>query len=270
MLSVNTNSGAMAALQSLNATNKELSQVQSRINTGLKVAGPKDDGATYAIAQNIRSTVAGLDAVKDSLDRGVSAVDTAVAAGQSISDLLIEMKEKAIAATDASLDTSSRNALNADFTALRDQISTIVANAEFDGVNLIDGSLSSIAVLANDEGSTITVSAQELTVSAGLSVASVDLSTATNAGAARSAIDAAIQTTNSRLAALGTDSKSLDIHKDFIGQVQDTLTAGIGNLVDADLAKESARLQSLQIKQQLGVQALSIANQAPQTILGLF
>ncbi len=108
MLSVNTNSGAMVALQNLNATNKQLAEVQTRINTGLKVAGPKDDGATFAIAQNIRAEVAGLDAVKDSLDRGVSAADTAPA-GQSISDLLIEMKEKAVAATDASLDTASRN-----------------------------------------------------------------------------------------------------------------------------------------------------------------
>lgn len=269
-LSVNTNTGAMVALQNLNVTNNQLAEVQSRINTGLKVATAKDDGATFAIAQNIRSTIAGLDAVKDSLNRGVSASDTALAAGQSISDLLIEMKEKAVAATDASLDTSSRNALNADFAALRDQISTIVANAEFDGINLIDGSISSVSVLANDEGSTITVSAQELTVSAGLSVLSHDLTTATNAGQARSAVEAAIQTANAALAALGTDARSLEIHNTFIGQIQDTLTTGVGNLVDADLAAESARLQSLQIKQQLGVQALSIANQAPQTILGLF
>lgn len=269
MLSVNTNSGAMVALQNLNATNKQLAEVQTRINTGLKVAGPKDDGATFAIAQNIRAEVAGLDAVKDSLDRGVSAADTAIAAGQSISDLLIEMKEKAVAATDASLDTASRNALNADFVALRDQISTIVANAEFDGVNLIDGSVTNIQSLANDSGSTITVTSQLFTLT-GLSISSDTLTTVTNSAAARLAVDAAIETANSRLASFGTDAKSLEIHKDFVGQLQDTLNTGIGNLVDADLAKESARLQSLQIKQQLGTQALSIANQAPQSILGLF
>jgi len=269
-ISVNTNSGAMVALQNLNSTNKELQTVQSRINTGLKVAGPKDDGSTFAIAQNIRAKVAGLDAVKDSLDRGVSAADTAIAAGSSISDLLIEMKEKAVAATDASLDTASRNALAADFTALRDQITTIVSNAVFDGVNLIDGSTTTdIQALANDAGSTITVSAQLFTLT-GLSISAATLSTVTNAGAARSAVDAAISTANSRLAALGTDAKSLEIHKDFVGQLQDTLSQGVGNLVDAALTKESARLQSLQIKQQLGVKALSIANQAPQTILGLF
>ena len=269
MLSVNTNSGAMVALQNLNSTNKQLAEVQTRINTGLKVAGPKDDGSTFAIAQNIRAEVAGLDAVKDSLDRGVSAADTAIAAGQSISDLLIEMKEKAVAATDASLDTASRNALNADFTALRDQISTIVSNAEFDGVNLIDGSTTNIQALANDSGSTITVSSQLFTLT-GLSISANTLSTVTNSSAARSAVDAAIETANARLANLGTDAKSLEIHKDFVGKLQDTLNVGVGNLVDADLAKESARLQSLQIKQQLGTQALSIANQAPQSILGLF
>lgn len=268
-ISVNTNSGAMVALQNLNVTNKELQTVQSRINTGLKVAGPKDDGATFAIAQNIRANVAGLNAVKTSLDRGVSAADTAIAAGSSISDLLIEMKEKAVAATDASLDTASRNALSADFTALRDQISTIVSNADFDGVNLIDGSVTNIQALANDTGSTITISSQLFTLT-GLSISAATLSTVTNAAAARSAVESAIGTANSRLASFGTDAKSLEIHKEFVGQLQDTLNQGVGNLVDADLAKESARLQSLQIKQQLGVQALSIANQAPQTILGLF
>lgn len=268
--SVNTNTGAMVALQNLNGTNSELSEVQNRINTGLKVAGPKDDGSTFAIAQNIRATVAGMNAVKTSLDRGVSAADTAISAGKAVSDLLIDMKEKAVAATDASLATASRNALDADFQALRDQISTIVDNAEFDGVNLLNGSLTSISVLANDDGSTIVISDQDLTVSNGLGITSHDLSTATSSAATLSAVDAAIETVNSRLAALGTDAKTLDIHKTFVGQLQDTLKTGVGNLVDADLAEESARLQSLQIKQQLGTRALSIANQGPSSILGLF
>ncbi len=130
--------------------------------------------------------------------------------------------------------------------ALRDQISTIVANAEFDGVNLIDGSVTNIQSLANDSGSTITVTSQLFTLT-GLSISSDTLTTVTNSAAARSAVDAAIETANSRLASFGTDAKSLEIHKDFVGQLQDTLNTGIGNLVDADLAKESARLQSLQI-----------------------
>jgi flagellin len=271
MLSVNTNTGAMVALQQLNATNRELGEVQTRINTGLKIAGPKDDGAVFAIAQNMRGEIAGFEAVKTALDNAVSVVDVGLAAGQSISDLLIEMKEKAVAALDQSLETSSRNALQNDFAALRDQIATIVGNAEFNGFNLLDGSATSLSVLANPDGATITVSAQNMsTGTAGLAISALTLATATNATAARSALDAAIDTANQNLAVLGTRAKTLDIHNGFVDKLIDSLTTGVGNLVDADLAKESARLQALQIKQQLGTQALSIANQAPQTILSLF
>src|SRR5882757_2587558 len=152
MLSVNTNSGAMVALQYLNKTENELQTTQTHINTGLKVATAKDDGATFAIAQNMRGNVAGYQAVSDSLNRGVSTVDVALSAGQSISDLLNELKSKALAAADASLDTASRNALNADFTALRDQITAIVQNANFNGTNLVDGSVPNITALASADG----------------------------------------------------------------------------------------------------------------------
>src|ERR1700692_3953902 len=152
MLSVNTNTGAMVALQYLNKTENELLVAQTHINTGLKVATAKDDGATFAIAQNMRGNVSGYQAVSDSLNRGVSTVDVALSAGQSISDLLNELKSKALAAADASLDTASRNALNADFTALRDQITTIVPNGAFNGTNLVDGTTANFQALASAGG----------------------------------------------------------------------------------------------------------------------
>ena len=270
MTSINTNVGAMVALQNLNKTQMDLRDVQTRLNTGLEVAGPKDDGAIFAIAQNMRAEVAGLNAVRDSLGRGVSVTDVAIAAGQAISDLLIEMKEKAVASRDASLETSSRTALDADFSALKDQITTIVNNAEFNGINLLTGS-NDLAVLANDSGGLLTVQAQTMTVSNGLGLtAGLDLTTVAGASASLGAVQSAIEDVSAKLAELGTGGKSLEIHADFVGKLQDSLKAGIGNLVDADLAAESARLQSLQIKEQLGVQALSIANQSPQLVLSLF
>src|SRR5215813_7357672 len=166
MLSVNTNSGAMIALQYLNKTEGELQTTQTHINTGLKVATAKDDGATFAIAQNMRGNVRGYQSVSDSLNRGVSTIDVAISAGQSISDLLNDLKAKALAAADASLDTASRNALNADFTALRDQITTIVSNAEFNGTNLVNGSVGTVTALASADGTKkITVQTQDLTLS---------------------------------------------------------------------------------------------------------
>src|SRR5258707_12416127 len=150
--SVNTNTGALVALQYLSATQSELTTTQNAINWGLKVASAKDDGSTFAIAQNQRGSVAGCSAVTDSLSRGSSAIDVALSAGQSISDLLIQLKTKALAGSDSSLDTASRQAMNANFTALRDQISTIVKNAVFNNFNMVDGSTNQVQFLPFAEG----------------------------------------------------------------------------------------------------------------------
>jgi flagellin len=270
MNSVNTNVGAMIALQNLNATNSELSQTQNRINTGLKVASAKDNGAVWAIAQNQRATSQSLNSVKESLQRGQSTVDVAISAGETISDLLLQMKEKALASADAGLDTTSRKALADEYKSLVNQISKAVNNAEFNGGNMIKQGGVTVKSLANaDASSVITVQAQTLTTTA-LSVASTTIGTQTLASTAIASINKAISTVSSKLSQLGTGSKALGSHLEFINKLQDTIDAGVGNLVDADLAKESAKLQALQTKQQLGVQALSIANQAPQVLLSLF
>lgn len=269
--SVNTNSGALVALQNLQATNAELATVQSRINTGKKINNAKDNGAIWAIAQGQRSEIQALNAVKDSLDRGASAVDVSLAAGESVSDLLVQLKEKALAAKDTSLSTASRTALSEDFNAIKTQITTVVGNATFNGVNLLDGSATNgFKALANSAGdSTIDVASQTMSLAA-LSLSASVISSATAAGTALTAVDAAIAKVSGQLAKLGTGAKSIDMQRTFVGKLSDALESGVGNLVDADLAKESARLQSLQTKQQLGVQALSIANSSTSVLLGLF
>ncbi len=272
-ISVNTNAGALVALQNLNVTSRQLESVQNRISTGLKVASAKDNGGVFAIAQKLRGDVRSLGVVDQSLNRVQSLVDVASAAGQAISDLLIDLKEKALAATDTSLDAQSRTALNEDFVALRDQIKTIVANASFNGKNLINGSTNSVTALANAAGSAvITVLDEDLSLGgAVVTVGAAEvINTSAAAATALAAVNASLTNVNSSLARLGTKSKALEIHTSFTTKLSDALTASIGNLVDADLAKESANLQALQVKQQLGVQALSIANQAPQTILAFF
>jgi flagellin len=271
--SVNTNNGAMIALQNLQATNKELDTVQNRINTGKKVNNAKDNGAIWAIAQGQRSEISALNAVKDSLDRGASAVDVSLAAGESVSDLLVQLKEKALAATDVSLTTAARSALNEDFKAIRDQITTVVNNASFNGVNLLNGSnTAGYRALANTTGSTITVGDEDLRLGQTIITvaATTSIGTSTLANTALGLVNASIDRVSASLARLGTGAKSLETHRTFVGKLSDALEAGVGNLVDADLAKESARLQSLQTKQQLGVQALSIANSSTSILLGLF
>jgi flagellin len=271
--SVNTNLGALIALQNLNATNVELAATQTRINTGKKVATAKDNGAIWAIAQGQRADIGALGAVKSSLDRGVSAVDVSLAAGESISDLLLQLKEKALAATDRSLQTAARAALNEDFRAIRDQINTVAANADFNGINLLRTGATGFQALANAAGTaTLTVSPEVLALgSTNVTVtATTTIGTATLATTALGLVNASIDRVSGALARLGTDAKALETHRTFVGKLTDALESGVGNLVDADLAKESAKLQSLQTKQQLGVQALGIANQSPQILLSLF
>jgi flagellin len=271
--SVNTNPGAMTALQYLNQTQAELNQTQGEINSGLKVATAKDNGAVYAIAQNQRASVAGLQSVINSLNNGSSSIDVALSAGQSISDLLIQLKQQALSASDSSLDTASRAALNASFQALLGQITTIVSNATFNGSNLVNGTTQMITALASSDGSRhVTTLAQNMSLSGPVVLISAAASISTQASA--SSLIATIQTSltnvDAALAKLSSGAAKFSIQATFTQNLSDTLTAGIGNLVDANMAQESAKLQSLQVKQQLGVQALSIANQSPQTILSLF
>jgi flagellin len=273
MISVNTNSGAMVAMQTMNRTNSEMSKSQNAISTGLKVASAKDNGALFAIANKMRSDVTAYDRVRESTDRAASILDTGIAAGESIMELLNEMKGKALAASQTGLSTGSQNALNADFVQLRDQITSIVANASFDGANMI-GATPANAIALGDAagGNAITVNGVSLalgsttiTVAAGTAITSAALG-ATALGLVNASIDAL----GTQLATWGAGAKRLEVHKTFVSKLQDALTNGIGSIADADLAKESAKLQALQTKQQLGIQALSIANSSSQSALSLF
>lgn len=272
--SIHTNAAAMAALQQLAKTNVEIETTQSRVSTGYKVAGARDNSSVYAVAQNMRGDIAALGSVKTSLDRANSITDVALAAGEAISDLLVQMRSVAVAATDPSIDGVARAAYNNDFREFVEQIQTIVNEGEFDGANLINGGLTNgISFLADaDASSALTVASENMSLSGAIVTlaTTASLGTTTLASTQVSALNTSLDNVNAALSRLGASANRLDTHIGFIGRLQDSLTSGVGNLVDADLAKESARLQALQVKQQLGVQALSIANQNPQTILSLF
>ena len=273
MLSVNTNTGAMTALEYLNQTNDQLNTTQNEISSGLKVASAKDNGAVFAIAQNMRGDVAGYSAVTDSLNRATSTVGVAMSAGQSISDLLIQMKQTALSASDQSLDTASRQALNASFEALRSQIASIVQNAQFNNFNILNGSTNQITALASADGThKITVAAENMSLSGSIVTITSTATITTQASASTmvATVESSLTNVNAALAQLGSGSAKLSVQTSFVSNLSDALTTGIGNLVDANMATESAMLTSLQTKQQLGVQALSIANQSPSIVLKLF
>lgn len=272
--SVHTNNSAAIALQNLTRTNERLGDVQGRISTGLKVQGAKDNAAIWAIAQGQRADVGALTAVKQSLDRATSVADVALSAGESVSDLLNQLKEKVVAAQDGSLKTQSRQLLDNDFKALLRALASQISNASFDGGNLLNGSLTTgIKFLANaDATGFVTLTAHDLSLSGSIIELSLSdsLLNLTSAAQALNRLDDSITQLNAALGSIGAQAKQIEAHNSFVTKLMDTLESGIGNLVDADLAKESARLQALQVQQQLGAQSLSIANQAPQIILSLF
>ncbi|MGB3721386.1 MAG: flagellin [Pacificimonas sp.] len=292
-LSVNTNSAALNALQMLSQSTRQLDETQLRVNSGLKVRSAADNAAVFAIAQNMRAEHRGLEAVMDSLNRSQSVLDVTMAATESVQDILIQMRAKAVAAADAGLDENSREALRRDFESLRDQMQVMVGNASFNGSNIIDGADGEglTAIVAPDASLTITVPRVNLQLAAdGTSTFSPPVQDedgtfsgdfihlamdssfddAPEARALIAAIDVSIKNLSQGLTVFGAASKTIETQQTFAVRLGDAIEKGIGQLVDADIARESARLQALQVKQQLGIQALQIANSQSQSILSLF
>lgn len=271
--SINTNASSLLGVRNLQSNSKSLSATQNELATGKSVNSARDNAAILSISQILQSDVAGLNSVKSSLDRAISSTDVALAAGDQVSDLLIDLKEKAVLASDPGLDEGSRLALNDEFTALRDQITSIVSNAEFNGTNALKSGGDNITALVGGDGEgNITVNAQDLSLG-GSNVtlsASQNISTQADAAAAVIALEDSISNTGSALSALGSGAQQLQQTKEFAETLQAKTQEGIGNLVDADIAAASAEFTAGQVREALGVQSLSISNQQPGAILSLF
>jgi flagellin len=273
MLSVNNNPGALVALQNLTATSASLQQAQAEVSTGLAIATPQDNGAIWAIAQNERGTSNSLDAVIQSLQRSQSTVQVATSAGTSISNLLNQLKTIALSASDNSLDATSLAAYNTQFKSILKQITQVVNNSDFNGVNMIKNGGTTLYALATASGSALTVLAEDLSLGGanmGALTATSSIGTTALATTMVTTVQAAITAVNSALGVMGTGATALQNQLTFVQNLQDTLDTGVGNLVNANLGKESAQLTALQTKQQLGIQALSIANQSSSVLLSLF
>jgi flagellin len=273
-ISVQTNAPALLALENLNKTAADLAQTQNIISTGMAVSSAKDNASVWAIAQGQRADIGALAAVTTGLNRATSIADVAGAAGQSISDLLIQLRQKVVGAMDPSLDPTSRQALNSDYKSILNQITDVVNTATFDGANILNGSIgANIQFLADATGAAfITLSVKNMTLGGAIITlgATSTIGTITAATANLPLLDSSISKVDQALGDIGAQAKAISNHTTFVAKLSDVLTTGVGNLVDADMAKESARLQALQVQQQLGIQALSIANAAPQSILSLF
>jgi flagellin len=272
-LSVNNNASALLALQNLNQTTQNMQTTESAVSSGLAINAPQDNPAIWAIAQGQQQQVVALQAVTASLNRASSIADVASSAGQSVSDLLAQVKQTVLSATDITLDTGARSALNSNYRSLLAQINDVIQNASFDGANLIDGSTADLQFMTNGNASQfVTIVGQDLALGGPLLTVSAtsSINTATNAQTVLAQLNTSITAVNDALSELGSQANQVSNHLTFVSQLSDSMNTGIGNLIDADMAAESARLQALQVQQQLSLQAIQVANAAPQTILSLF
>ncbi len=305
MSSIMTNAAAMTALQTLRNTNKALETTQNRISTGYRVAEAADNAAYWSIATTMRSDNKALSAVEDALGLGAAKVDTTYTAMEASIEVVDEIKAKLVAATEPGVD---RAKIQSEITALQDQLVSTAGAASFNGENWLsvdsgaadftatksvvssftraaDGSVSVSTIDiditssklfdSNDQSGildteTATTGGAAVTVS----VSTLDISAAgideTDIADMISIVDDALSGMTTAASDLGAVKSRIDMQKDFVSSLMDAMDRGIGQLVDADMNEESTRLQALQVQQQLGIQALSIANQNPQTILSLF
>jgi flagellin len=300
MSSINTNIAAMTALQSLNQTNKEVLSVQNRISTGLRVKDASDNAAYWSIATTMRSDRSAISTVSDALGLGAATVDIAMQGMQGAIDIAGKIKDKLVAARQPGLD---RVKIQSEITQLQESLKSVVGTATFSGQNWLkteagDDSRELVASFSRDSAGgvspgiiTVDVAASRLmdgdsgstgildsTFAAGDgSVLTLDISELGDDAASLTelnnlitGVDEAIVGMTAAGTSLGAIKSRIDLQKDFAASMMNAIDTGIGQLVDANMNEESTRLQALQVRQQLGIQALSMANQGAQSILSLF
>lgn len=280
MNSVNTNMGAMIALQSLNRTNAALATAQKEISTGYRVSDATDDGAAYAVAQSVRSTVGALTSANQQLGNVQGLLSTTESGLNNISDTLSNMRDVLVKLSDGNVQGNDRTNYEQQYNSLLANVKTFIQDATYNGKTLIgditgsNGTFARVAVARNESGSSYGIATFGGSALYGsISFTGTQMGGAATMAALITASGTFINQLNAVGKALNTIGSSINYVNNQISYNNDkidALNSGLGALVDADLAKESAQLQALQIRQQLGTQALSLANQAPQTLLSLF
>ena len=278
--SVNTNMGAMVALQSLETTQQQLSVTQKRISTGYRVADASDDGAAYAIAQGIRASVGALTSANQQLGNVQGLLSTTQSGLNNISKMMGSMRDVLVKLGDSSIQGNDRTNYEKQYTSMVANVKTFVQDANYNGKTLIGdltgsaGSFGRVAVTRNENGSTYGISTFSGSGLYGsISFTTTQLSSAATVAALITATGTFMNQQNTlgnELNTIGSTVNYVNNQTTYNNDKINALNSGLGSLIDADLAKESAQLTALQIRQQLGTQALSLANQAPQTLLSLF
>ena len=264
MSSILTNTSSLVALQTLKNVNKGMGKVQNEISTGLKVSNAKDNSSSWSIASTMNSDVRSYKKLSNSLTSASAMVGTARVAAEQVSDILKQIQEKVVQGQNPDSDATK---LNAEITALANTITSIAASAQYNGINLVNGGAAqTVTVSINRDAAGVLTTGTFAVASATLGT----LGGGITAASAPDAVDTMIDTANTAAAAFGAAQARIDAQNEFLTKQADSLKVGVGAMVDADMEEASARLQALQVQQQLGIQSLSIANQAPQSLLALF
>jgi len=278
--SVNTNTGAMIALQSLNQTNSQLAVTQRQISTGYRVASSSDDGAAYAIAAGIRSTVGALTSANQQLGNAQGLIATTQSGLNNISSTMASMRDVLVKLADGNVQGNARTNYTEQYQSLLSNLQTFIQDANYNGTTLIGnttgstGSFGRVAIARNEIGGTYGIATFSGSALYGsIAFTTTQLNGTSTVAALITATGTFINEQNSvgrALNAIGSAANYVNNQVTYNNNKIDSLNTGLGALVDADLAKESAQLTALQIRQQLGTQALSLANSAPQSLLSLF
>jgi flagellin len=275
--SVNTNVGAIIALQSLNNTNTELAATQKQVSTGYRVADAVDDGAAYAVAQRVRSDVGALTSANQQLGNVQGLLSTTITSLNNVSNISSSLRDILVKLADGNTTGNQRTQYQAQYNSDLANLKTFISDSTYNTKSLIGNfgtppNYGSVNVIRNESGQVYTIAAfngsglyAALTIAANIT-AGAAAALITNTGA----FTAQLSVIGTQLNTYGAATNYVNNQIAYNSNKIDSLNSGLGSLVDADLAKESAQLQSLQIRQQLGTQALSLANQAPQTLLSLF
>ncbi|MDR3517059.1 MAG: flagellin [Azospirillaceae bacterium] len=269
VFSVHTNGAAMAAMWSFNATQTQLARVQKEISTGYKVADATDNGAVFAIAQGVRADLAGIAASNQQLSGALGMVSVAEAAATGISNTMAQIRSTITELADGTYTGSSRTSLLSHLNQLTATVSNFIANATYGGTNLLSSGATNVGVITNSGGAQYNIQAQDL-VNLVLGNLTAITSTTDAQGLLTGGFSTAMDAVGTALASLGGDENRINSQISFNSQISDAMSTGLGAMVDADMAKAAAQLQALQVREQLAVQAMSIANQSMQLILSLF
>lgn len=278
MSSILTNNGAMVALQTLKGINSSLAKTQNDISTGKSVATAKDNAAIWATSKIMESDESSFRSIRSQLNVAEATVAVGRNGAEQITSLLREMKELAVSGAN---DSADHGKINTDIVAKKAQITSIIDASQLNGINLLktdvgNGSGNFTVLASLDRGTAAATTANMITVASTNFETSIEAATITGITSATSAqtaigeIEGLIELAVNGAAALGSSGKRITDQASFVGQLADSLKSGIGSMVDADMEETSARLQALQVQQQLATQSLSIANQAPQALLSLF